>query len=222
MEMNEGTHKASYFTPIEQEILMSAYAEHEILFRHKSNSAAAAKQRDSAWAKIADRVNVCNPSGIKRTWQQVKMKYKNLVQSANRKRAEVRKTGGGPRPPPLTQAEELALPENSGRPITPGITGGSSSEPSTPQDTPHYVKVIGGVVQLNEPPAIDDETISGASEWEDPWRHMEMAVQDLCKAHLKKQIEKCDLQKEHTKLQIKRTRLEIELLEYKLKEIKKS
>lgn len=44
-----------------------------------------------------------------------------------------------------------------------------------------------------------------------------MAVQDLYKVHLKKQIEKCDLQKEHTKLQIKQTRLEIELLEYKLK-----
>lgn len=40
MERNEGKHKASYFTSIEQEILMSAYAEYEIIFRHKSNSAA--------------------------------------------------------------------------------------------------------------------------------------------------------------------------------------
>ncbi|KAG9276880.1 hypothetical protein AMEX_G6855, partial [Astyanax mexicanus] len=75
-----------------------------------------------------------------RTWQQVKMKYKNIFQSANRKKAEVRKTGGGATPPPFTQAEELALSQNSGRPITHGITGGSSPEPSTPQDTPHYVK----------------------------------------------------------------------------------
>ena len=50
---------------------------------------------------------------------------------ANRKKAEARKTGGGPPPPPFTQAEELALSQNSGRPITDGIPGGSSTEPRT-------------------------------------------------------------------------------------------
>jgi len=37
------------------------------------------------------------------------------------------KTGGGPRGPELTPAEELALANNRGRPIMQGIAGGSSS-----------------------------------------------------------------------------------------------
>ena len=59
---------------------------------------------------------------------------------ANRKKAEARKTGGGPPPPPLTEAEKMALSQNSGRPIAEGISGGSSSDPPTPQDTGAYIR----------------------------------------------------------------------------------
>ena len=41
--------------------------------------------------------------------------------------------GGPPRPPPpLTEAEELALSQNRGRPVAEVIPGGSSSESVTP------------------------------------------------------------------------------------------
>lgn len=46
---------------------------------------------------------------------------------ANKKKAEMQKTGGGPPGPELTPAEELALANNRGRPIMQGIAGGSSS-----------------------------------------------------------------------------------------------
>ncbi|KAK0144678.1 hypothetical protein N1851_017021 [Merluccius polli] len=49
------------------------------------------------------------------------------------KKADARKTGGGPAPPPLTEAEELALSQYIGRPVAEGIPGGSSSSESTPQ-----------------------------------------------------------------------------------------
>lgn len=62
------------------------------------------------------------------------------VSSANRKKAEARKTGGGPAPPPLTNAEEMALSLNTGRPVAEGIPAGCSSEPVTPQDTSAYIK----------------------------------------------------------------------------------
>ncbi|CAM4423676.1 unnamed protein product [Leuciscus chuanchicus] len=42
------------------------------------------------------------------------MKHKNILQKANRKKAEARLTGGGPPPPPLTPSEELALSLNKG------------------------------------------------------------------------------------------------------------
>ncbi|XP_054870005.1 uncharacterized protein LOC118470775 isoform X2 [Amphiprion ocellaris] len=77
---------------------------------------------------------LCNPAGEKRMWQQLKMKYKNIVQTANRKKADACKKGGGPAPP-VTEAEELLLSQNLGRPVAEGIPGGSSSSETTSQDT---------------------------------------------------------------------------------------
>ncbi|XP_076744846.1 uncharacterized protein LOC143420543 [Maylandia zebra] len=140
METEGKKARATYFTALEAEILMAAYADSMHIMQKKSNTAAAAKEREHAWQNIADRVNACNPTGPKRTWQQVKMKYKNIVQTANRKKAEARKTGGGPPPPPLTEAEQLALSQNSGRPVAEGISAGTSSESITPQDTSAYIR----------------------------------------------------------------------------------
>ncbi|GAA6088030.1 uncharacterized protein LOC120459725 isoform X1, partial [Tachysurus ichikawai] len=67
----------------------------------------------------------CNPACIKRTWQQIKMKYKhNLI----RKKAGACKAGGGPAPPPLTNAEEMSL--NPRRPVAEGIPGGLNQNQS--------------------------------------------------------------------------------------------
>ncbi|KAK0146187.1 hypothetical protein N1851_014504 [Merluccius polli] len=148
------------------------------VFRKKSNTAAAAKERETAWEKIASRVNACNPAGEKRTWQQLKMKYKNIVQT-ERKKADSRKTGGGPAPPPLTVAEELALSHNTGRPVAEGIPGGSSSSECTPQDT----NCDGAVCLVEEPPQAttdivtdeeDEETVSAAFTEGDPGRPTEL------------------------------------------------
>eukprot|EP00064_Thunnus_orientalis_P013518 superscaffoldBa00002211_g13557 len=57
--------------------------------------------------------------------------------SANRKRAEAHKTGGGPPTPPLTDAEELALSQNTGRPEAEVISG----EPLNSQDTTAYINL---------------------------------------------------------------------------------
>ncbi len=50
-----------------------------------------------------------------------------LFISATRKKAEPKKTGGGPAPPRHTPAEELALGLNVNRPDVQGIPGGRSS-----------------------------------------------------------------------------------------------
>ena len=50
---------------------------------------------------------------------------------ANRKKAEARKTGGGP-PLQPSEAEGMALSEQSMRPVAEGIPGGSSSDPPPP------------------------------------------------------------------------------------------
>lgn len=52
-----GKAEVCFFTPIELEILMRAYGDFEHIFRKKSNTAAAAKERETAWENIAARVN---------------------------------------------------------------------------------------------------------------------------------------------------------------------
>ncbi|KAK0138495.1 hypothetical protein N1851_024973 [Merluccius polli] len=61
---------------------MLDYGEYEHTFRRKSNTAAAAKERETAWENIAARVNACNSTGEKRTWKQLKMKHINIIQNA--------------------------------------------------------------------------------------------------------------------------------------------
>ncbi|MDF4326865.1 hypothetical protein P3395_25985 [Vibrio parahaemolyticus] len=49
--------RSAFFTPLELDILMLSYSEFEAVFREKSNTAAAAKERETAWEKITARVN---------------------------------------------------------------------------------------------------------------------------------------------------------------------
>lgn len=59
--------------------------------------------------------------------------YTNMIPIiANRKKAKPLKMGGGPTPPPppLTEAEDMVLSQDRGRPVAEGIPGGSSSVPA--------------------------------------------------------------------------------------------
>lgn len=56
--METGQRKRSaYFTPLEIDILLGVYGEYEHIFSKKGNTAAAAKERELAWERIAARVN---------------------------------------------------------------------------------------------------------------------------------------------------------------------
>nr|XP_057947382.1 uncharacterized protein LOC131140718 isoform X2 [Doryrhamphus excisus] len=159
--------RSAYFTPSELEILTQSYGAFEHIFKRKSNTVAAVKERVAAWQKIADRVNACNPSSQKRTWAQLKMKYKNLIQSANRKKAEGRKMSGEPAlapiptPPLKEEEEELVLCQGTGRPVVDGIPGGISSQPLTIQDTSAFVKYSNAVICLVEPNAVTELVVDG-------------------------------------------------------------
>ncbi|XP_058251324.1 GT1 domain-containing protein isoform X2 [Hemibagrus wyckioides] len=117
--------RAAFFSPFEQEIILKTFEEYKAIITAKCNTAAAAKARVEAWQKIADRLNHANPNNIKRTWQQVKIKYKNIVQS-NRKRKQ--KFGEGLATSGFSPAEEVALWQIRGRPVIDGTLLGLSSE----------------------------------------------------------------------------------------------
>ncbi|XP_004065530.2 uncharacterized protein LOC101158414 isoform X2 [Oryzias latipes] len=150
METRGDKKRASYFSETELEVLMTAYEEYKPVLTKKSNTAASAKERISAWQQITDRVNACNTPGTRRTLSQVKMKHKNILQQANRKKAEALRAGGGPLS--LPPAEELDLPLK-GEPAIDGTPGGSSSDSAT--NTMALVKCIDadGQFVLMEPPA---------------------------------------------------------------------
>ncbi|XP_017558834.2 uncharacterized protein LOC108430700 isoform X1 [Pygocentrus nattereri] len=121
--------RAAFFSQFEQEIILKTFEEYKAIITAKCNTAAAAKSRVEAWQKIAERLNASNPNNVKRTWQQVKVKYKNIVQCANRKRAQKQMLSGGRLPASgFTPAEELALWQIRGRPVLDGIAWAGSSE----------------------------------------------------------------------------------------------
>ncbi|XP_077076029.1 uncharacterized protein LOC143728960 [Siphateles boraxobius] len=124
--------RAQFFSQGEQELLMEGYAEFESLIKTTGNTSKSAKSRREGWQKVADKLNAAS-AGPTRTWGQVKVKYKNILQNATKKKAEKKKkTGGGPAPPQYTPAVELALGLNENRPIVEGIPGGSSSSDPKP------------------------------------------------------------------------------------------
>ncbi|KAM9499627.1 putative nuclease HARBI1 [Salvelinus alpinus] len=101
--------RAAYFSPSEAQILMEAYEEVKDIIKKKGNTATVIKQREKLWQSIADRLNALNMNGPKRTWQQVKIKYKNILQNAVKKNTHRQGTGGGSPKADLTPAEDMAL-----------------------------------------------------------------------------------------------------------------
>ncbi|XP_023843950.1 uncharacterized protein si:ch211-107p11.3 isoform X1 [Salvelinus sp. IW2-2015] len=97
--------RAAFFSAAEQQVILQRFEDLKHIFNHKNNTTAAGKARQAAWQKIADSVNAVNPSGVKRSWLQVKVKYKNMVQTA--KKADRQKTKEGPLQPVFSAAEDL-------------------------------------------------------------------------------------------------------------------
>lgn len=60
--------------------------------------------------------------------------------TANKKKASMKATGGGTAPESFTQAEELAIANNSGRPIMEGVEGGMQSDPGAVDMCSLYVQ----------------------------------------------------------------------------------
>ncbi|XP_078025232.1 uncharacterized protein LOC144463712 isoform X2 [Epinephelus lanceolatus] len=123
--------RAPYFTCEEQRLIMMKYEEEKSHIMEKGNTVAAAKRRQNVWQRIADCVNVCNPSGVKRTCEQIKNKYKNIIASANRKKNLKKQTGFGGPTQDYTPAEELALSTNKGRAMMDWASGGVATSPGT-------------------------------------------------------------------------------------------
>ncbi|XP_034023113.1 uncharacterized protein LOC117507375 [Thalassophryne amazonica] len=229
--------RAAYFTQKELNIILESFEQYRDIITTKGNTAAANKAREECWKKIADRVNSCGTCSVQRTWQQIKTKHKNILQSANRReKYEKRKIAGGPALVDVTDSEEPAPSPSRECPITEGtqgdvtsVTGAGGSQQNV------YVQVVGDtMVLLESPPAhthidpqtkedINDEATHSGLTGEEGVQYSPQRVAststspetqkvgtDTVTALYKRNLELDNIKKE---LEIKKLKLEIEQLE---------
>ncbi|XP_016341254.1 uncharacterized protein LOC107688174 isoform X1 [Sinocyclocheilus anshuiensis] len=199
--------RAAYFSAAELQLLMEGYEEVKHLIKTKGNTIAAAKVRQDAWRKIAAKLNASNPMGPRRTWQQVKTKYKNIVQSANKRRAAMKKMGLVPTKEEYIDEEELPPENNEEGPIIASIVGGCSSDPGDTAGCSSYVKVTEHGLALLQPPVLSDEELD-SEPVED--------VKTLYKKYLKIEISNRKQEMAYRALKMRKVEKEIQLLDRKL------
>nr|XP_057916329.1 uncharacterized protein LOC131108912 [Doryrhamphus excisus]XP_057916330.1 uncharacterized protein LOC131108912 [Doryrhamphus excisus] len=220
--------RAAYFSPSEAEILMEVYEEVKEQIKMKGNTATIIKQRKKAWQSIADRLNALNMTQSPRTWQQVKIKYKNILQNVKKKAHKKCSAGGSPKAD-ITPAEDIALAENKAR-----ISEGTDTNICSSQNSNSFIKVSGSIVKLEpqipddadpgegtnavETDAVDDETSSlGSRKHEGPDGDSQpgninsQAIKQLYAQHMRQQIQLADMDMEYKKRKMEDLALDSEI-----------
>uniref|UniRef100_UPI0037E75701 uncharacterized protein n=1 Tax=Semicossyphus pulcher TaxID=241346 RepID=UPI0037E75701 len=152
-QMLKKNERAHFFSSKEQELILKLYEEEREILTAKSNTTSASRLREGAWQRIADKINAVSDSGYKRTWQQVKVKHKNIVQTAKRRRVELMRNGAGSATPSLTSAEE----EDKLRVEV--LPGGACIEPLTESES-SFISVAGHPVLLMPVTKTEPESLS--------------------------------------------------------------
>ncbi|XP_038139217.1 GT1 domain-containing protein isoform X2 [Cyprinodon tularosa] len=160
LQMMKKQERAHFFSAKEQDLILKLYEEEREILTAKSNTTSASKLREEAWQRIADKINAASDSGYKRTWQQVKVKHKNIIQTAKRKRAEVLRTEGGSGSPSLTSAEEDAACSKESALRMEVLPGGSCVGNSAASDS-SFMSVSGHPVLLLPVTKTEPESLSG-------------------------------------------------------------
>ncbi|XP_057196972.1 GT1 domain-containing protein isoform X1 [Triplophysa rosa] len=202
--------RAAYFTPAELQIIIEGYEEVKHLLKTKGNTVAASKVRQDGWRKIAAKLNAFCPMGPKRTWQQVKVKYKNIIQSANRRKAAMKKVtlGEVTTKEEYVAAEELPPENDMDGPVIESIVGGCCSDPGDVASYSSYVKVTEHELTLLPPPTISEDEQAESEPVED--------VKVLYKKYLQVEISSRRQEMAYRALKMRKVEKEIELLDRKL------
>ncbi|XP_028321114.1 uncharacterized protein LOC114474792 isoform X2 [Gouania willdenowi] len=220
--------RAASFTPTEQQLLLDSYQEFNHLICRKGNTILAIKEREKGWQAIANRLNATNISGEKRTWQQVKIKYKNILQNV-KKKAHASAIGGGLPAVDLTPIEEHALSLHRGRPVLEGIQRVMITDSVPPSDVAPLIQVSGNTVTLSE--ILDPGEGSSTFEEEEsaslysvkledqdpiesedqPCNDNLQTIKSLYRTHLLKQIELADVKIQYQKRKLQELELDLEI-----------
>ncbi|KAM8885532.1 uncharacterized protein AB9W97_013098 [Spinachia spinachia] len=165
-QMMRKQERAHFFSSREQELILKLYEEERAILTAKSNTSTASKLREEAWQRIADKINMVSDSGHKRSWQQVKIKHKNIVQTAKRRQVEGMGNDEGSGTPSLTSAEEDVMQHKDKMLRVEVLPGGACIEPLVGSDS-SFISVSGHPVLLlpvtktePESPSADETDIS--------------------------------------------------------------
>ncbi|KAM7017715.1 uncharacterized protein LKV04_013244 [Tautogolabrus adspersus] len=237
MKKNERAH---FFSPKEQDLILKLYEEEREILTAKSNTTSASRNREEAWQRIADKINAVSDSGYKRTWQQVKVKHKNIVQTAKRRRLEVMRNESGSATPSLNSAEEDVLQHKDSRLRLEVLPGGACIEPLTESESSlmsgHPVLLL--PITKTEPDSLSsDETDVSDSHFEGDVQNSSFQeraniacaatsdrsaerqkedIRALYCSYLRKEMENRDQQMAHRALKMKKLEKEILLLDKQL------
>ncbi|XP_068559832.1 uncharacterized protein [Cebidichthys violaceus] len=239
-QMMRKQERAHFFSSKEQELILKLYEEEREILTAKSNTTSASKLREEAWQRIADKINMVSDSGYKRSWQQVKVKHKNIVQTAKRRQVEVMRNEGGSATPSLTSAEEDVLQHKDNRLRVEVLPGGACIEPLTGSDS-SFISVSGHPVLLlpvtkTEPESLSsDETDVSDTHFEGDVQSFQERDNSACATisrrsavrqtedirtlyccYLKKEIENRDQQMAYRALKMRKMEKEILLLDKQL------
>ncbi|XP_053716553.1 uncharacterized protein LOC128756230 isoform X2 [Synchiropus splendidus] len=228
------TTRAAYFSASETEMLMEAYEEVKDRIKQKGNTATVIKQREKAWQTIADRLNAFNTTGPTRTWLQVKIKYKNILQNVKKTTHKESSGDGSPKP-------DITPVEVNGRPVLVGIPGRTDAKSCPSQVAASFIQVSASTVSLLDPPTPapeeadpGEDTIAAAADGDedketislDCLRHEEpdvvhgesqpvnidsQAINQLHANHLRRQIQLADVDIQYKKKKLEDLALESEI-----------
>ncbi|KAA8592750.1 hypothetical protein FQN60_018205 [Etheostoma spectabile] len=207
-QMMKKQERAHFFSSKEQDLILKLYEEEREVLTAKSNTTSASKLREEAWQRIADKINAVSDSGYKRSWQQVKVKHKNIVQTAKRRQVGVLRTEGGSATPSLTSAEEDVLQHKDSLLRVEVLPGGACIEPLTGSDNSfisgHPVLLL--PVTKTEPESLSSDETDRQTE----------DIRTLYCCYLKKEIENRDQQMAYRALKMRKMEKEILLLDKQL------
>uniref|UniRef100_A0A1A7XJ58 Myb/SANT-like DNA-binding domain-containing protein n=2 Tax=Iconisemion striatum TaxID=60296 RepID=A0A1A7XJ58_9TELE len=232
--------RAHFFSSKEQDLVLKLYEEEREILTAKSNTTSASKLREEAWQRIADKINAVSDSGYRRTWQQVKIKHKNITQTAKRKKVDTLRTEGGS--PSLNSAEDDVMHGRENTLRVEVLPGGACIGPTTGSDS-SLMSVSGHPVLLLPVMKTEQESLSG-DETDISDTHCEGEVQNcrfqeagssaeatagvkggekqtddikaLYCAYLKKEMENRDQEMAYRALKMRKLEKEIQLLDKQL------
>ncbi|XP_062575788.1 myb/SANT-like DNA-binding domain-containing protein 4 [Saccostrea cucullata] len=114
------------FSSLEIETLIEEFQNHKEVLNSSFNNTSTNASKQRAWASVASKVS--SVSGVTRTADDVKKKWRNVSSDSKKKlshaRKEATKTGGGSSSAVELSATELRVLETMGQTATEGIPGG--------------------------------------------------------------------------------------------------